>query len=769
MFLQLLERRVPQLVGLYLGASWGLIEFSSFAVGQFALSPAITNLVVLALVLLLPAVVMLAWRHGAPGTDAWTKVDGVAIGLNLVVAAGVLFAVFGGETLGAATTVRLVEDAEGNTVERVLPKAEFRRSVLLYSFDNETGDPALDWLQTGITFGVVLDLIQDVFITAGLSSNDPTVKERLAEAGFGVNDRIPLSLKREAAERRSLPNFLAGTVRREGPTLVVETRLYETRSARELAARTYRGQDPLALADQISVDLRRDLGIPDWQIEESPDLPAAELATTSPRGYETFIEAQSLIEASDHAAGRVKSEAAIALDSTFALAYSNAAVAALIAGDREGGGELITAANRYLYRLPERQRLAIQLIDKWLFQQDPQGALRAARYWTEVYPQDAEGRRVRVTLASITGNQEETIAQARALLAIDSADVQSMRQLATAFRQDLQYDSALAYYERLGDRLPTDVRTRLDVAAARISLGGFEEARAELERAATAAPADPDPIAALARLDMREGEYADAIERVAHVGQLARTPQERSDGARLEETLFYTRGQFDRLQDAYRRRLAAQREFAPHIVVMGNMAGSEALRFATEAGRGDWALQQIDSLQSLAQEPFSLFLESAAVRGHLARGDVPAARASLDGLGRMREELGTDRGSEALIAWVEGRIAEFEDGDCTRALVSYERALELAPLNSNYRVSHLACLVETKRWPQAEREVNWLLARRPGSAKARVGIARYYAARDRTDEAISHLEYALDVWSEADSDYVPAREARALLTELRRS
>ena len=65
--------------------------------------------------------------------------------------------------------------------------------------------------------------------------------------------------------------------------------------------------------------------------------------------------------------------------------------------------------------------------------------------------------------------------------------------------------------------------------------------------------------------------------------------------------------------------------------------------------------------------------------------------------------------------------------------------------------------------------MNWLLARRPGSAKARVGIARYYAARDRTDEAISHLECALDVWSEADSDYVPAREARALLTEVRQS
>jgi len=769
MFQQLLERRVPQLVGLYLGASWGLIEFSSFAVGQFALSPAITNFVVLALVLLLPGVVMLAWRHGAPGANEWTRVDGVAVGLNLVVAAGVLFAVFGGETLGAATTVRLVEDAEGNTVERVLPKAEFRRSVLLYSFDNETGDAALDWLQTGITYGVLLDLVQDVFITVGLSSSDPTVTERLAEAGFGPTDRIPLSLKREAAETRSLPNFLAGTVRRDGPTLVVETRLYETRSARELAARTYRGHDPLALADQISVDLRRDLGIPDWQIEESPDLPAAELATTSPEAYETFIEGQSLIYASDHAAGRVKSEAAIALDSTFAMAYSNAAVAALIAGDREGGSELITAANRYLYRVPERQRLAIQVIDKWLFQQDPQGAMRAARYWTEVYPQDVEGRRLRATLASNTGNQDETIAQSRALLAIDSADVRSMRQLAAAFRQNEQHDSALAYYERLGDRMPTDVRTRLDVAATRISLGRFDEARADLERAATAAPADPDPIDALARLDMQEGKYADAIGRVADVGQLARTPQERSGAAELEETLYYNRGQFDRLVDAYGRRLAVQREFLPPLVVIGDVAESRALRFAAEAGREDWALQQIDSARSLAQEPFNLVLEHAAVLNHLEQGDVPAARASLEGLGRLREALGTNRGPEAFIAWIEGRIAELEDESCDRALASYERASELRPLDAMYRLNRLQCLVETKRWPQAEREVDWLLTRQPGYPKIRLEIARYYVARGQTDEAIAHLEYALDVWSEADSDYVPAREARALLTELRRS
>ena len=79
MIQSLLKRRVPQLTGLYLAASWGCVEFSDFAVNQFALSPAITNLVVMSLGLLLPGVIVLAWRHDDSGAEQWTKVDGAAI------------------------------------------------------------------------------------------------------------------------------------------------------------------------------------------------------------------------------------------------------------------------------------------------------------------------------------------------------------------------------------------------------------------------------------------------------------------------------------------------------------------------------------------------------------------------------------------------------------------------------------------------------------------------------------------------------------------
>ncbi|MFQ5528836.1 MAG: tetratricopeptide repeat protein [Gemmatimonadota bacterium] len=765
MFQQLLHRRVPQLTGVYLAASWGIVEFTSFAVGQFALSPAITNLVFMLLLLLLPAVIVLVWRHGAPGADEWTKIDGAAVGLNVVVAAGLLYAVFGGEALGAATTIKLVEDMEGNTVERVVPKAEFRRNLLIYFFDNASGDPDLDWLETGAPVGVIIDLAQEVFVTA-VPSTEPTVLERLRQAGFEVSDEIPLSLKREAAELRSLPFFMDGSIRADGEILEIETRLYDTQSARRLAVHNYRGTVPLELVDAISVDLRHDLGIPAWQIDEAVDLPAAELVTTSPDAYQAFVDAQNEFIDNDLPAARRRAEEAIALDSTFAMAYMTAGMAAVLSGDRTGGGELYAAATRHAYRLPERVRLSQQVVDQWLFQQNPEGAIRTGRYWTELYPQDADARRLLATLYAATGDHDETIAQSRALLAIDSADVQSMRQMAAAFRIRRDYDSALVYYERLSERLPSDLQTRLDVAATRHSLGQFDQARAELEQALTVGPDDPAPHSSLARLDIQEGHYEDAEDRVRRVAELARTPPERTASAGLEENLAYNLGQFGRLQEAYRRRLAAESEALPTLQVVGNIDNSEALRYAAEAGRERWALQQLDSLRSLVESPWNLGLEVAAVRIHFDLGDLESARMSLDRLRERGEAIGVSPGRESFIRWVEGRIAELEDGDCTRALDSYEQASELSPRETEYRATRLACFTSLERWDQAEPQVTYLLEQQPGYAKFRLLIARYHVARGQTDEAIDHLEAALGFWSEADANYIPAQEARALLAEL---
>ena len=143
-----LDRRVPQFVGLYVLGSWGFVQFVDWAVGQFLLSPTLTSVVFVALILLLPSVVVIAWRHGAPGQDPWKAVDGVAVGANLLVMAGVLVFAFWGSDLGAATTTKVLEDPDGNVVERVVPNEDLQRSVLLFDLENRSGDSELDWLET---------------------------------------------------------------------------------------------------------------------------------------------------------------------------------------------------------------------------------------------------------------------------------------------------------------------------------------------------------------------------------------------------------------------------------------------------------------------------------------------------------------------------------------------------------------------------------------------------------------------------------------------
>jgi len=212
---ELLRRRVPQFLGVYLATGWAALEFTDFLVNRYLLSPNLTDFVLLSWALLVPTILALAWYHGAPGRDKWTRAERVGIPLNLGLAAVLLFVVFRGADLGAATTSVMVENEAGETVERVIPKSEFRKHLAVFFFDNESADSTLDWLQYGIPWGLVDDLMQDVFID--IRTPTPPVEgesgmvERLRNAGYADGLRVPFALKRQIS---------LGTYDRDNPIVI---------------------------------------------------------------------------------------------------------------------------------------------------------------------------------------------------------------------------------------------------------------------------------------------------------------------------------------------------------------------------------------------------------------------------------------------------------------------------------------------------------------------------------------------------------------------
>ena len=133
-------------------------------VNRYVLSTHLPDFSLVALLSLLPSVLLIAYLHGKPGRDRWSRVEKITIPLNLLVTTAILIVMFSGKRLGATQTTVTLEDEEGNRFERVVPKSEFRKRIAIFPFENTTGDSAYDWLQNGITNMVINDLYQDLFI-----------------------------------------------------------------------------------------------------------------------------------------------------------------------------------------------------------------------------------------------------------------------------------------------------------------------------------------------------------------------------------------------------------------------------------------------------------------------------------------------------------------------------------------------------------------------------------------------------------------------------
>ena len=99
----LFERRVPQIVAIYMGACWGLVEFMDFMVEEFLLSPHWTRVALIAAALLVPSVLMLAWFHGKAGPDRMVRAEKIGIPANVALCVALLWVVFADTDLGAAT------------------------------------------------------------------------------------------------------------------------------------------------------------------------------------------------------------------------------------------------------------------------------------------------------------------------------------------------------------------------------------------------------------------------------------------------------------------------------------------------------------------------------------------------------------------------------------------------------------------------------------------------------------------------------------------
>ncbi|MCP4302962.1 MAG: hypothetical protein GY783_20445, partial [Gammaproteobacteria bacterium] len=281
------ERRVLQLASAYIVGSWGLLQFLAFLESRMAVSPHLVNLIGLVLLLLLPSVITLAWVHGRPGKDTWGRTPKVVVPANLLAVSLLMVFLFSGRDLGAVTKTIAIEDENGTVTERVVPKSEYRRRILIYYFEND-GAESDAWARETMAYLLRLAIGQDTFLS---STNPMEIVARIQEAGSDDGHDLPRQLQRNVARDANYSHFVTGSITRLGDQWQLTTELHKSDSGRVLSTHTNSAADLYRLADLMSRQLREDLDIPAAHLEENRDLPVAELSS------EDIVAVRSLVEA----------------------------------------------------------------------------------------------------------------------------------------------------------------------------------------------------------------------------------------------------------------------------------------------------------------------------------------------------------------------------------------------------------------------------------------------------------------------------------------
>ncbi len=757
----LLGRRVPQILGLYLGAGWVIVEFVNLLVDRFALSPHLIELCLVVLGSLIPTVLMLAYFHGKPGRNDWAKLEKVGIPANLLVAALIVGFVFSNKQLGAATTTVVVETEEGRTIERVIPKSEFRKKLALFDFDNESGDTALNWLSAGLVYGLQMDLMQDLYIHLADSDSQ---REEVESAEHPEGRPLPRTLKASIAGRLHRDYFVDGAFKREGDALSVVASVYETRRLKLLARSTLAGDDVLSLIDRLSVQIRRDLGIPERHIDETPDLRIADLLTHSREVFKLQAQAFESIYANDWETLLVLMERAVELDPTAALSHYYLSIAYLLTNRKDEADREAARTMEYIYRLPELWQYYVKLFYYEAIEEDARKRFAVAKLMVDLYPDDIDAR---VQLAREYERRDElanAIKEYESILEIDPTQYDYLRWIGYAYRRDGKLDRALDYFQRYVEARPGDYtafQAMGDLYAAR---GEHAQAEEQYERAHIIDPENVDIANRLGTVAFNLGRLDESRRLHERSLDLAKSARERAAAYAALSYHYQARHHIREALEYKELEWAEREKVEPRPVVLANRVLQE-LELYVWAKRADRAFEIIRDAERELAAPFTAVIPGAYLQVYLELEDTAKAAAALVEVEILVEERQLGFIKDDLFA-ARGWIHELR-GECARAIESYKAALKLEPQDVTRHRSVGRCYRKLGRLDEALAELRKNLKVTPYNPKTHYELALVYADRRETGRAVEHLEVALRVLEGADpTSCETLQKARAKLEEL---
>ena len=505
--------RLIRVLVVYAGATFAVIEIIDILADQVGLPDWVVPGAVVLLLLGLPIIVATAVVQSAPSApaDKSTQFDAFAraevgaaaerptaedvaavakhwLTWRKAILGGVLaFALLGVATTGYMTMRALGIGPVGSLVAAGV--LDERDRIILADFQNHTGDPTL---AATVTEAFRIDLAQSPAVTI---VRPRYLREVLRRMEVDPDSPLDPALASEVAVREGIKAVVAGEINPAGSGYVLSTQLVSGKTGDVLAAFRVAADDSTAIIgaiDRLSKKLRERIGESLKTIRGNE--PLERVTTSSLEALLKYSQAERAFERDDYETSITLLEEAVALDSTFAMAYRKLGVA-------------IWSSNRFWGRT------------RWI------GALARAYELRDRLTDRERYHAIGIYYTVVTEEYAEASAAYRALLDTYPNDLTALNNLAVVYGQLRNFAGAEELYRRAVEQDSFNALYYTNIAHQQVAQGRGDEAEATLTRLAEKLPDHPriDPwrgALAFSRGDYDAAELHFRAEREKQAGNL---------------------------------------------------------------------------------------------------------------------------------------------------------------------------------------------------------------------------------------------------------
>lgn len=477
---ELAYRRVPQVFGLYLAGSWTFMEFFDSIIGRHNLSPHWADISLVILGLMLPTVIILAYRHGAPGAQSWSKFEKVGIPANILAVFAVLFINYADKDLGSRAEMVEGMSPDGSVMTIVRPKEEYRKRLLIgfFKLNSNTVDESMRF---GISHALTTDLDQNPYTNTfdALFSPRP-----LIESDF-TDFYAPLPLMLKIARDNRMEYYISGDLREvTSGNFVISIDIYDVNEGNKLTElKTIAKSDIFSAIDELTPRIKEAIELPEFIIKDSPDLPIEEQLTTNTDAYKNYINSiRQYVLLSDFAEGEKLLNEAIALDSTFAVALADLSSTLLNQTRISEGLDVLKKAEKHNYRLNVNRKFQLATFGN-IFKGQHEQAVRTLERWLELYPDSIQAWSSKANIHRILNQREEAIAAIDKLLELEPYAINRYISKGQLYLSMGQVEKAIEAFNIFAERNPSHARIKILLGDSYRLQGNFELADRQYQQA----------------------------------------------------------------------------------------------------------------------------------------------------------------------------------------------------------------------------------------------------------------------------------------------